>query len=265
MRRSAFKQVATVALATAVVLSAHSAHADSFAADRAGDRYEISLERVSETRGDRSSGSSSSGFTIVERVIAVREDGSELEFDLPDDASVEARARSWQFPARVFRSEHGTLELLNAPDLEARVRTWLENAQIPKAACGRWIFTWTAIKIECDPQSVLGTLQAFDIRPSDLTAGVVQLDPEDLRRERAETDIAVAQMTGEPPLTLDAALQARSSEQVSGTITTRFEFDGDGRAVRRVTVGEVEVVQADGARERTVTTTTVERRLLPSR
>ena len=265
MRRSAFKQVAIVALATAVVLSAHSAHADSFAADRAGDRYEISLERVSWTRGARSSGRSSSGFTIVERVIAVRDDGSELEFDLPDDASVEARARSWQFPARVFRSEHGTLELLNAPDLEARVRTWLENVQIPEAACGRWVFTWTAIKIECDPQSVLGTLQAFDIRPSDLTAGVVQLDPADLRRERAETDIAVAQMTGEPPLTLEAALQARSSEQVSGTITTRFEFDEDGRAGRRVTVGEVEVVQADGARERTVTTTTVERRLLPSR
>lgn len=264
MRRSAFKQVATVALATFAVLSAHSAHADSFAADRAGDRYEISLERVSETRGDRSSGNSSSGFTMIERVIAVRDDGLELEFDLPDDASGEDRALSWQFPARVFRSGSGTLELLNAPDLDARVRAWLESAQIPEAACGRWMFTWTAIKIECDPQSVLETVQAFDIRPSEVTDGVVQIDPEVLRRERAETDIVVAQMVGEQPLSLEAALQARASEQLSGTITTRFEFDEHGRAVRRVTVGELEVVQADGARERTATTITVERRRLAS-
>ncbi len=47
--------------------------------DRVGDRYEIRLESVSETSGDRSSGSSRDVTTLVERVIALRDDGVELE------------------------------------------------------------------------------------------------------------------------------------------------------------------------------------------
>ncbi|WP_017671764.1 hypothetical protein [Blastomonas sp. AAP53] len=48
------------------------------------------------------SGSSNGTDRIVEKVIAVRDDGIELEYDLPNDADAGARAREWTMPARVF-------------------------------------------------------------------------------------------------------------------------------------------------------------------
>lgn len=139
------------------------------------------------------------------------------------------------------------------------MRAWLASAHLPEAACGRWVFTWTAIKIECDPQSVLGTLEVFDLRPSDTSTSVEQIDPEAVRRERAETDVAVAQMMGELPLAFDAALQAHADEQYSGSVTTRFEMDEAGRVTQRIVVSELEISEADGSKERTTVTTTVER------
>lgn len=245
-------------VAALIALAAPVARAQN--ADQVGDAYEINVRIVSESRSEGSSGNSRSGYALVERVIAVRDGGVELEFDLPGDASAEDRARSWQYPARVLKLAGEPFQLLNAPELEARVRTWLTHWQIPEEACGRWVFTWTAIKIECDPQSVLDALEVFDLRPSDANDGVEQMDPEAMRRERAETDVAVAQMVGEPKRTLEDALQARAAERYEGTVTSRYESDAAGRVIGRTVVADLQITEADGSVERGTTTTTIERR-----
>ena len=246
--------------------------------DRVGDIYEIRLESVSKTSGTATSGSSNSAMTLVERVIALHESGVELEFDLPEGTSAEDRARNWQFPARVLKSSDQPLQLLNEAELKARVQDWLKRGGMTEAACGHWIFTWTAIKIECDPQSVLRALEPFDLRPSDLRDGAqnrdsggttfvaeMEVDPERVRRERAEMDVAVAEMMRDAPLAIEAALQARAAERISGTITTTFETDPAGRVTRRMQVTNIEIAGGDGSLERQTGTVIVERRLAGTR
>ena len=109
--------------------------------DRVGDVYDIRLERESEQTGNGSSGSSRTRMALIERVIERREHGVVLEFDLPPEMSAEDRAREWQFPARVFKSWDGSLELLNSAQLETRMQAWLERGGLDRTACGRWIFT----------------------------------------------------------------------------------------------------------------------------
>ncbi|MBL8547871.1 MAG: hypothetical protein JNL81_15500 [Hyphomonadaceae bacterium] len=247
-------------LAASTVLAVASAHAQAQGADQTGDAYDITVQIVSESRGEGSSGSSRTSYALVERVVAVRDGGLELEFDLPGDTPPEDRARNWQFPARVFKPVGEPFQLLNAPELQARVGTWLTNAQIPEEACGRWVFTWTAIKIECDPQSVLGTLEIFDLRPTDTSASVEEIDPVAVRRERAEADVTIAQMTGGAVITLETAIEARESEQYLGTISSSYEADAAGRVTRRTVVSELQITEANGAVERRTTTTTIERR-----
>ena len=88
----------------------------------------------------------------------------------------------------------------------------------------------------------------------------MEIDPDAVRRQRAEADMAVAEMMGDGPLELEAALQARSSERISGTIRTTFETDALGRVTRRIRVVQIETVALDGSQSRETTTQTVERR-----
>lgn len=258
--------------------------------DHAGDQYELRLQRESETSSDGSSGSSSSKFSLIERVIDVQSDGLILEFDLPLDSSAEDRAREWQFPARVFRALDGSHRLTNAAELKSRNQAWLELGDIDPAYCGRWIFTWTAVKIECDPQSVLKSLEPFDLRIDNLKAGEMysdpgalapkplslmqkngsngssffvkmDVDPDTIRRERAEADTTVAEMLGGQPLSLEEALQSRSSDQVYGTIAVTIDTDDLGRVTRRVRVVEIETKKESGSIEKETTTETVQREL----
>jgi hypothetical protein len=141
-------------------------------APRIGDTYEIT--RTSETSQQGSNGSSGSSHdkdTIIERVVSLRADGLELEYDLPKAATANDRATNWQLPARVFKPFRGPAQLLNGSELEARVDGWLKAAGWSRTACGHWIFTWNAFRIECDPQSVIKTVEAFDLRPADLRQG----------------------------------------------------------------------------------------------
>jgi hypothetical protein len=214
----------------------------------------------------------------VERVIALHDGGIEFEFDFPEQVSPEDRASTWQLPARVLKSPGQPLRLLNRPELETRVRAWLEAGNMTQAVCGRWIFTWTAIKIECDPESVLPMLADFDLRPRDLREGALhnehgarspaplrtnvsggngatytaemELDPEVMRVQRAEADVASAQMRGKQPLALEAAIQARQVERISGTIATTFETDSAGRVTRRINVIRAEIADQAGSLER---------------
>ena len=270
-----------------------SASASLPSVDRIGDVYEIRSKTVtSSSGGNGSTGSSEDNSELVERVVGLQGDGVVLEFDLPSSTSAEDRARQWQLPAQVLKSPGRPFQLLNASELDARVHTWLTSARFTEAACGHWIFTWTAIKIECDPQSVLLALEPFDLRLADLREGApysepgtlgnvplhltntastgatfvaeLQIDPEAVRRERAEADMAVAEMTGRAPVSLEAALQAHASETISGTIETTIETDPSGRVTRRVQVEQLKIDGAGGPTSlETATTTTTDRQLVP--
>ncbi len=277
-------------LALLLVLSAPMATAGP--EPRAGDIYQ--LERISESSEQRDggiTGSSHDRDALIERVIAVRDTGIELEYDLPDPTPQE-RDISWQFPARVFRPFEGPAQLLNAADVQARADRWLRRAKLDRAACGHWMFTWTAIRIECDPQSAIRIADAFDFGVTDLHNGALYrnadarapapltrrgsgsggttftvdltIDPDKIREARAEADLVTAEILRKP-LTRDDALRAHSNEDISGTISVTFETDPAGRPRRRTTVTKTVIKLADGKVETRTTTETLTQRLISRR
>jgi hypothetical protein len=256
---------------------------------RPGEVFEIRREsRMERATNDGSKGSSFDRSTLTVRVIGRTDSGLEVEYDLPTDVPAEDRARQWEFPARVLRPTSGPAQLLNRPDLEARVTAWLKAADLPREACGQWYFTWNAFKVECEPDTVIATLEAFDPRPDVFAAGVLvgdpaasepaalvlksksakgttfvadlAVDPEAIRKTRAEADVVVGQVTRKP-VTLEAALKSRSADAVSGTMRITFETDPAGRILRRTKVTTLTTtgpaVTGPGTRTETQTTTEV--------
>lgn len=259
-------------------------------AARAGDVYELtkSYETSMETSGG-SSGSSQGHDSLLERVIAVRADGLELEYDVPKS---ESSAANWQLPVRVLRTHGGELRLLNGAELESRVDPWLKKAKMTRAACGRWIFTWNAFRIDCDPQSAIAIVSAYGLAPAGLREGALyreseargpaplrmastgpegstfvaemEIDPEAVRRGQAESDVVVAEISGKP-ITLEAAARAHAKASVSGTISVTLATDAAGSVKRRTRVIKLEIREPDGRVEKRTATETVERRLVSRR
>jgi len=277
------------AIAVAVSLPVLAAHAEGPSGrPRVGETYAIRREANSSWTG-ASSGTTHDVDVIFERVIAIDDAGDQLEFDLPDGTSAEDRASEWQFPVRVLRPRQGPFQLLNASELEGRLVRWLRAAGLTREACGQWYFTWNAFQIDCDPQTVIHTVEIFEQWPEDLREGAsyrqdgsqgavtlteqgsgservyvarMQADAEVVRRERARQDVVVGQILRRP-VTFDVALAARSAERISGTITTTFEMEAGANIRRRTTVTELEISGAEGQEHRT-TTETLERRLISS-
>ncbi len=278
------------AIVAALLLSALAADAaPAQLGYRAGDVFEIRRDRESSqlTNGEPS-GSSTDRDIILERVVGTSQAGLELEYDLTKDVTAEDRARQWQFPARVLKPPHGPLQLLNRPELEVRAAAWLKAAGLAQAACGHWVFTWNAFRIDCDPQSVIETIEAFDPGPDDLSGGAqykdskalnpaplkrtaassdgavffveMAVDPDAVRRDRAESDVVVAEIVRKP-VTLETALHARSAENISGTITITFETDPAGHVRRRTKVTTLKIAGSDRGLETQTVTETLERRL----
>jgi hypothetical protein len=255
-----------------------------------GDKYEI--ERISDSTqssGNGLTGSSHDKDTLSERVIGVRDTGVELEYDLPKNATAGDRSQNWQFPARVLKLPNGQVQLLNGPELEARVDIWLKRAKLPRSACAHWIFTWNAFRIECDPQSVIQSIAAFDLQPTDLRNGAMYrdalalepsqlieksstsggstfevaliVDPDKVREAEVDSDLVVAEISRER-LSRDAALIARKTEQISGTIKLTFEMDSHGLVLKRTTLTRLEVKRANGKTEARTNTEILERRFI---
>jgi len=258
-----------------------------------GDVYEITLIKDSvQQGGDGSSSSSHDKDTIIEQVIGVRADGLELLYDLPNSTTPDERARIWQYPARVFMPFDGRTRLLNGPELEVRLEGWLKAANLSRTACGHWIFTWNAFRIECDPQSVLGTVQSYDLRSTDLREGELYRDSEAggfgkltrkvggsdgetfavqmpvdagaVRRARAESDVVVGEFM-KKPTSLEAALSRRADEVVSGTISITFETDRAGNVRQRIKVTNLNIKLPDGRLETQTVTERLERRVVSRR
>lgn len=245
--------------------------------------------KTTEESSDGSSSGSNGHETIVERLIARSAAGAELEYDLPDDATAQDRARAWQFPARVLRTPQGELRLLNSAELEDRLTLWLKSAGWDRTACGRTILTWNAFRIECDPQSILTRIREVDLLSHDIRAGasysdplarnpgtlarsdespdgssltaVLDVDADKTRLQRAEADVAVAELM-QQSITLESALRNRSDERISGTISVVWKTDARGVPVRRTTTTSITITRPDGEVEKRTATTIVERRIL---
>jgi hypothetical protein len=275
----------TILFVGAILIASTKAYAQT---QSIGDEIVVrkSYNTSSNTSDGSSSGSSSGQNSLLETVVAIREDGRELVFDLPKSASKEDRARSWQFPARVFKPNHGSIKLLNPDDLEARLATWLKSAGWERSVCGQWIFTWNAFRIDCDPQSVVDTINSFDMRVGELREGALysdtnakepgklvrkisearavsftvelKVDPDAVLRARAESDVIVGEIMKKPVL-LEAALKERLKEDVSGTVSVTLDLDDAGQVRRRVRVIQLKTKRLDGSTETESNTETVER------
>lgn len=276
-----------VQVSIAIALAALSAGSVRAATPAPGERYQIvrEIERKAET-GAFGSSSSFDRDTIDVRVVTLRDDGVELEYTEPEQ---DQAPRGWQFPARVFHPAHGAAQLINQAEIAARIDPWLASAGWNRAQCGKWIFTWNAFKIECDPASALGIVNQFDIQPADLADGAayghpgaadmgrlkrspgadggatyqvtLPIDRDAVRRQAAQSDVVVGQITGNP-VSEKAALAARAKMQVSGTIAVTFKADGSGTVQQRTVVVTMQMIEANGRRETSTSTEVMVRRPL---
>ncbi|MEM1379965.1 MAG: hypothetical protein AAGH41_04985 [Pseudomonadota bacterium] len=251
----------------------------------AGEVYEITVVSTSESERSDGSGSANSRYGFVETIIARERGGTVIEYDLPFGTSEQEREREWQFPARVLQGVDGSLSLLNADDLNARLETWLQAAEIDRSLCGTWFFTWNAFKVECDVETVLDTVAAVNVRHPTIGEGVMYKDPaaavagpltatdtpetlrvvgslnaDGYRQDEAEGKRALAQILGVQPPTLEDAIAAQADDEITGSITTTFTLGEDGQVSSRVRRIEIAVTYPDGTFERRTTTETLTRR-----
>lgn len=280
--------LATVAVLLAPIVGVRAQ--PSRAEPKRGETYELTLTRDMAQRDNRGgTASSHDRDTLIERVVEARADGLVLEYDLPKDATAQQRASEWHLPARVFKPALGPMQLLNHAELEARIDGWLKSGGMTRANCGQLIFTWSAFRIDCDPQSVTGMVQRFELMSFEVREGASYLDPnargparlargssgstlvaemavdpDAVRRARAATDLGVAELMRKS-LTLEEALRERARDTVSGTISVTFETSPAGDVQRRTTVTRLEIGRPDGRLESQTTTETLERRLVPPR
>jgi hypothetical protein len=253
-----------------------------------GDHYEITLTQESSSESsDESTASSSSHYAMLERVTDIRPDGLELEYSVPAADPPGSNASNWQFPARIFRPNSGPPRLVNRAEIEARLEAWLKETKLTRKACGRWIFTWTAIRIECDPQSAVEIAQTYDLGPGGLREGLayraplalrpvplstkasgpegstftaeMEIDPEAVRRRRIESDVAVGEISGKP-VKRETAARNWAAGEIRGTISVTFDSDREGRIRRRTEVTKLEIRKPDGSTEKSVETEVVERK-----
>lgn len=275
---------AGMAIVLAALLGAGAAQAQPV---EPGARFELRFSYATrESSSDGGSGDSSGHSTLIEQVVSKRDGGIELIYDEVDDGD----RRNWQFPVRVFKPATGPLELLNAAELEARVDPWLARSNWTREACGQWGFTWTSFKVECDPRSALGIVEAYSLWPDDLRDGAPyamegllgtplvrlersdasgsvfvvtgEFDPAKLRSEQARANVIVGQITGQQ-VTEEQALANIAATTFSGTIAIRFNVAPSGLVIERSAQIEIRVAAADGEVETRNRTETLTRQVLP--
>lgn len=231
-----------------------------------GDVFDLKLTRETKSSGKGSSGNSRTGKTLTEAIIAYRDDGVVLEFDLPAGTDERTRLRSWQFPVRVFRAADGALSPENIDELQSRSEAWQERMKLDPAFCGKWVFTWTAQKIECDPQSAIEMIEPFmmwhgplaadslykapiGLAPVKFTAvpgepaGTVFtadmiLDARAIIREKEEADAIMVDIMGERA----PGPRARAGETYKGTVSDIFTTDANGRIIEMTRVAKTQTL-----------------------
>lgn len=262
------------------------------AAPAAAQDYVLEVEYSNSAEGtDGGSHSSSEGRqAIAERVIAVTGDGVEAEYTIPDDREDVRGNERWMFPARIRILADGSKTLLNPQELAARNAAWLTEAQWPREVCSRWLFTWTAIQILCDPEAAIEAIESYGMSPGRIAEGEAialegalgpivlartgevdgrsiltgsgPVDVAYLRESAARTALVVAEIMDET-LTPEAAQTQAAAITASGTVSVTFEVDTAGMVWKRTDRSEINITgDADGDEtrrgERTVTRLTRE-------
>lgn len=238
------------------------------ASPTAAQDYVLALEYSNSSEGtDGGSSSSSRGSqAIAEQVIAVTGDGIEAEYTIPDDPEKIRGNERWMFPARIRITADGSKTLLNPDELAARNAAWLAEAQWPREMCSRWLFTWTAVQIRCDPEAAVEAVESYGMHPGRIAEGqpfalkgalgpVVlvrtggadgrsvltgsgPVDVAYLREGAARTALVVAEITGKT-LTLQAAQAQAAAITASGTVSVAFEVDAAGMVWKRTDRSEI--------------------------
>lgn len=240
------------------------------AAPAAAEEYVLALEYQTSTEGGQygSSSSSSGRQAIAERVIAATPEGVEAEYALPFDPEEIRGNERWMFPARIRIAADGGKTLLNPDELAARNAAWLAEAKWPREVCSRWLFTWTAVQIRCDPEAAVEAVESYGMRPGRIAEGVPfalkgalgpvvlarggeadgrvilsgsgPVDVAYLREGAARTALVVAEITGKT-LTLDEAQAQAAAITASGTVSVTFEVDAAGMVWKRIDRSEITV------------------------
>lgn len=260
----------------------------ALATPAAAQDYVLQL-RYEESTADASgagSGSASGQQAIAERELADTPDGVTVEYSLPGDAADVLGNESWMFPARILIAPDGRKSVLNADELAARNAAWLARAQWPPEVCERWLFTWTAIQIRCDPAAAIDAVETFGMRPGRLAegqsiplpgalgavlltrtgernghlllTGTGPVDPAFVRAEAARTAMVVAEVSG-TDLTQEQADAEAAAITASGTLSVTFEVDQAGLVWRREDHSEVLVTDGQQQTEQRRASQTVTR------
>lgn len=245
----------------------------ALAAPQVGEVYEIKLSYENTSKSaDGYSNSSASGHTVIEEhVIAIRDDGLILRYDLPASTEPNERPRQWQLPVDILKAKDGTLKLIDPGQLEKRRDVWLATAKIPAKSCGQWYFSWAAFKIECDVQSALDIVSAYRI-PENLKTGdaysesgtlalavftreehktldtwvaKLDIDPDYIRRQNAQADVIVGQISRQP-VSFDAALEKQRQRDITGSITVTVNQDRTGNPMCLVRETLIRILSPDG-------------------
>lgn len=257
----------------------------------AAQDYVLQLEYETNTRGDdEGSRSSSSGRqAIAEKVIATTAEGVELEFALPYDPEEIRGNERWMFPARVRVAPDGSKTILNSEELLARNAAWLAEAEWTRDVCSRWLFTWTAVQIRCDPEAAIEAVETYGMQPGPIgegqpfalegalgpvvlarsgehdgrivLTGTGPVDPAFIREREARSAMVVAEISRETLTPEEAAAQAAAITAI-GTLVVKFEIDASGLVWRREDLSEVTVTGSrfsDGTRHARQTVTRLPR------
>jgi hypothetical protein len=225
-------------------------------------RIEITTSSVFTTTDGGRHGHSKGTSRLFEREWTCGPAGRELEFFVDP---VPQNAWEWRLPVRVLQAPEGDLRLLDEAGMLRRAEEWRRQRDIPAEACGTTINAIIAFaRIECDPNSILESLNRADVRAQDLRdgvalripdasqqqvvlrqvsqaggvrrlSGVAALDPEILRLRKAEEDVAMGQTLGPGGPDLAAALRFRRALEAGGTVSVEAEVVDATGEVRLVT------------------------------
>lgn len=236
-------------------------------ASRVGEVAQITINTTWQSENSRSKNSGSSRSTLQERLLSVEGNALILEYDLTDSTLRELEERLWQFPAVVRKVPGEAPILMNTDALQARSDAWLANSGLERENCGQWYFTWTAVKIECDPQSALeliadhdlwtgtlepGSLRAFPgtLEPAPLLAVPAstgstavevryQIDPDTVRAAKIEEAIIVARILNNPLPDRETLTAEWAAKEISGSVVVTYELDSSGYPFRRTVLTTV--------------------------
>ncbi len=253
-------------------------------------QYESTWLQLEYERSSRHSdgqlGSSSNGRqALIETIIEETPSGVVLQYELPRDKEGKPSSGFWYFPARLLERPDGSLELLDKQVVEDRIDQWLEKPRIPREACGMWSHGGGfPFQVDCDPYSILGQIESFDLRIPDLMAGSeyshpqssapgklkalpetrpgyfvnVTVDPAKLRAAEVEKALILAQMLGKD-LARQQAEEDAAKIGFQGSISIEFDLDQTGTVIRKTERSEIIVTRPGEDAETTTMLTTVTR------